>query len=155
METTSLRLTELHVVSGPLKLVPAVPEHDPLLRLGWAAWSVGHEPLPGRPCRLAGSSGLGEGLGRLAKQLAASKSDQSLERAPEVTIDDNADDWIDQTAGESETPAMRTRLSEWKRGSWQRWGSRTWQRENPPGTAMKTRLPVWKRNRWRRRGRWR
>ena len=93
-----------------LKLVPAVPEHDPLLRLRRAARSVRHEPLAGRPARFAGRGRLGERLGGLAEELATPQSDQRLERAPEVAVDYHADDRVDEAAGEqNEATEMKTR----------------------------------------------
>jgi len=41
------------VVRCPQQLVPPVPEHYPLLRVGRAARAARHEPLTGRPARLA------------------------------------------------------------------------------------------------------
>jgi len=101
------------VVRRPLKLVPAVPEHDPLLSVRRTARSVRHVPLPGRPDRLAGDRRLGERLGSFAEQLSPPESDQRLERTPEVTVDHDTDDWIDKAAGEDEAHSTRTRLPTW------------------------------------------
>ena len=90
------------VIRGSLQFVPAVPEHDPLLRVRRTARAVRHVPLPGRPDGLAGERGFCERLGGLAQQLATPKSDQRLEGTREVTVDDDADDRVDESAGEGE-----------------------------------------------------